>query len=773
MQTRQIQELLTKTFGLTEFRHRQQAIIEAILQGEDTLVVMPTGSGKSLCYQLPALLLEGVTLVISLLIALMKDQVDRLQRRRITATFINSTLPFAQVMRRIDEVRQGRYKLLYIAPERFESAQFMRLLQDIRVSLIAVDEAHCISQWGHDFRPSYLKLKDIIERAGRPPVAALTATATRLVQQDIIDQLRLRKPKIFVTGFDRPNLKFFAIELTKDLKEKELLRILPTIKGSGIVYVATQKAVAEVTTLLKQHGLNAIGYHGGMEKEERERAQTLWLREDVPIIVATNAFGMGIDKPNVRFVLHYNMPGSVEAYYQEAGRAGRDGKTAYCILFHSYHDRRIQEFFIENSYPPEAQLRELYHFLFSLGRREIYLTYREIGEHVSMNEAAVASAIKLFERYHILKRMNQQALTYQVFLQIPPEEAKKAIRRSELQQKLFDWLQRHDGERILLEATLRALAITQEQFSRTMAQLVNKGLVTYIPPFRGRGLLLTSELVRWEKVPIDFEAYEKNRKRQFQRLDDMQAYAGSQQCRRAFLLNYFGETYRHKTCHACDICLDWTSPTVEQYDRRHQNDHFATILRCIDSMDIQYGVETYVDLLRGQFTDRTQRGNLTESPFFGTLASLSADSLRRMIYKLIQRKWLSRSTDTYPVLSLTPEGREYLIGKQIPMSMDTGTRPAERSTDPAAQEDLIPYPDLYERLRDLRGRLAYEADLPAYAIFTDRSLQELVLKLPRSQKELEQIYGFGAKKVKKYGKPILSLIRYFLRLNPEINRQRR
>src|SRR6266550_355292 len=311
-------------FGFDEFREGQREVIAALLEGKDAVVVMPTGSGKSLCYQLPAMMLSGATLVVSPLIALMKDQVDALRARDLPATFINSSITPAEQHARIDALSRREFKLVYVSPERFRSGRFVEALQRAGISLCAVYEAQCISTWGHDFRPDYLKLKASIKALGSVQTLALTATATPYVRSDIIQQLGLVKPPTFVSGFDRPNL---SIEVIHTEKEREKIahikRLALTHKGSGIIYASTRKAVEQVAAKLQEQGLGVAAYHAGMGDAVRIRAQEDFMSGRAQMIVATNAFGMGIDKPDIRFVAHYQMPGSIEAYYQEIGRAGR------------------------------------------------------------------------------------------------------------------------------------------------------------------------------------------------------------------------------------------------------------------------------------------------------------------------------------------------------------------------------------------------------------------------------------------------------------------
>ncbi|HDK7155501.1 TPA: DNA helicase RecQ [Clostridium botulinum] len=351
--------LLKKHFGYNEFRKAQEKVIESILKKEDTVAIMPTGAGKSICYQIPALIFEGVTVVISPLISLMKDQVDSLKEVGIEATYINSSLNNLEIEERIFNAREGLYKLIYIAPERLESDSFVRSLNNLNIALVAVDEAHCVSQWGHDFRPSYTKISNFIRKLSkRPIVTAFTATATETVRHDILNSLELQNPKVFVTGFDRENLSFSVIK--GEDKEKFIFDYLENNIGKvGIIYTSTRKEAESLYNKINKKGYKVGVYHAGLNDEERKRTQEDFSFDNIEIIVATNAFGMGIDKSNVRFVIHHNIPKNMEAYYQEAGRAGRDGEESECILLFSPNDIRLQKYFIDESFlSPERKNNE-------------------------------------------------------------------------------------------------------------------------------------------------------------------------------------------------------------------------------------------------------------------------------------------------------------------------------------------------------------------------------------------------------------------------------
>jgi ATP-dependent DNA helicase RecQ len=557
---------LKNFFGFDDFREGQREVVESVLEGHDTVVVMPTGGGKSLCYQLPALMKGGVTVVVSPLIALMKDQVDALHARGLPATFINSSLDFEEQKERIAGVRAGRFKLLYVAPERFRSTHFVETLQRAEIALFAVDEAHCISQWGHDFRPDYLRLQSFREKIGRPQTIALTATATPYVRADIIEQLNLGDPRAFVSGFDRPNLSIGVVHTEREREKFARIRQLASeyADQSGIVYTSTRKSVEQITQKLKEARLSVVAYHAGMTDDERVRAQEDFMSGRTQIIVATNAFGMGIDKPDIRFVVHFHLPGSIEAYYQEIGRAGRDRLPSVCLLLFNYADKRTQDYFIEGSYPPPELIAKVYEALVGTGEQRIELSTKEIAARAAVrNEMAVQSALITLEKAGHIERGGAGENRANVRLLMPAHLAREAVaarKSTQMKQALYGLLGGYEvDDRSETEVDLNdvsaTLGLELPALRRVLNQLAESGVITYKPARRTRGVMMLDDPPA-TRLRIRPEELARRAALEQRKLREMISFCYTERCYRAFILDYFGDrSHGSKNCGKCGNCL--------------------------------------------------------------------------------------------------------------------------------------------------------------------------------------------------------------------------
>jgi ATP-dependent DNA helicase RecQ len=561
-------------WGYESFRPGQKEVIEAVLDGRDVLGVLPTGGGKSLCYQVPALLADGCVLVISPLIALMQDQVEGLRAQGVEATFINSTIPTYEVEQRWTDAEHGRYDLLYLAPERLTTDVFQARAERLDVSLLAVDEAHCVSEWGHHFRPDYLEIPEARMLVGEPPTIAVTATATPAVREDIVDLLDMPEAEEVVRGFDRPEIVWSVFRTEK--KWDRLKAVVEGVEGTGIVYTATRRGVKRWTKRLRSENVAAAGYHGGMDAADREARQQAWVDDELRVMVATNAFGMGIDKPDVRFVVHVDVPSSLEAYYQEAGRAGRDGERAYAVLLFREPDAETQESLIEASHPTAEEVRTVYDAVCNVGQVPIgsepdgplVVNRDAVLKITGYSRGKVRTAVDLLDRQGAWRRLPHR----KNFGLIRFRKGTDAIRRyaNQLENRALarfirtllrivhaeafsEWWQ------FDLRTATRRVGLSRERLSRGLEYLGERGLLQWQPP--GAALQVELAFPRASKLPVDDQAVQSARQRAEKRLESMLRYARGVACRRRFLLTYFGEASSEQ-CGACDVCLDRHAPTV-------------------------------------------------------------------------------------------------------------------------------------------------------------------------------------------------------------------
>jgi ATP-dependent DNA helicase RecQ len=761
-------DFLEKSFGYRDFRPGQEAILEAVFSGEDTLAVMPTGAGKSICYQVPALILPGTCLVISPLIALMKDQVDSLRVMDLPAVAIHSLMSLGEQEEVLQKIASGAYKLVYAAPERLRHGPFISALGKQAVSFVAVDEAHCISEWGHDFRPDYLRIGKALDSLGRPQTIALTATATERVREDIIRQLRLRSPRKFITGFDRKNLTFDVAQVKGPAEKFSVLAgCLKGLRGGALVYAGTRKSVEELVGRLRREGLDAAGYHAGMEEDERNRIQEAFLEGRTDLVVATNAFGMGIDRSDIRLVVHHQLPGTVESYYQECGRAGRDGKPARCLLLFSAADRRLQEFFIESSYPPREVVLGIYESLLEQKEDPLWLTYREIGalRHPAVPEAAVGSALRILEDAGAVHRLNRYENRAELYLRRAPSSIlESAPRKTSAKSEFLKELARHytgeelvEGIQFVPEEMMDKTRLSRETFRRVMSELEEHGEGAYIPPFRGRGLRLQLRVPPGE-LTIDFEKLRLRKAHELEKLNQVMAYGTLTRCRRAFLLEYFGEYSGGGNCGGCDVCR---SRGVQPVVLQEQGEPLLAVkvLSGVARLRGRFGREIAVKMLTGSQDKTMEEFSLDRLSTFGLLSGYSRARVGKWLEELLARGFIKEEQATkegksHPALFLTPRGEEAMKKREaVPLSLpvsgkDGPEEPPERDFDS----------ELFEDFRKLRQALARKEGLPPYCIFQDRTLREMAGRRPGSAREMLSIVGVGEVTLRKYGHFFLELI---------------
>ncbi|MDR1722009.1 MAG: RecQ family ATP-dependent DNA helicase [Methanobrevibacter sp.] len=695
-----IKESLKKYFGFNEFRPGQEELIQDILSGQDVLGVMPTGSGKSICYQLPGLIFDGISIIISPLISLMKDQVHLLHQDGINAVFINSSMSYEDYHEALTEIANGEHKIIYIAPERLNSNNFLEAISENKINMVAVDEAHCISQWGHDFRPSYLKIKDFVSNLNpRPVLAAFTATATNNVKNDIIKQIELKNPQVVTTGYDRKNL-YYEVRKSSN-KFDDLMKILENQRGdSGIVYCTTRKTVEQTWKKLIQLGYRASFYHGGLSPKRRNENQERFITDELPIMVATNAFGMGIDKSNVNFVIHYNMPKDLESYYQEAGRAGRDGTPGNCILLYSPQDTIINKFLIEKT-----------------------------TEEETSNPVLQTKLIN--KKYDLLNKMEAYCMTRACYrkyiLDYFGDKSKDSCDNCYNCSGDFETIDITQEASITIQ-TLKDLRNLNKRFGKTTIVDILKGSNTKnIKKFSLNHLNTFGKLADKSKTEIkniiDFlitENYIKTIGKKFPVL-----ILGK---------NYISILNQRKTIEMKVGTRDLDENQLEREPIK---------------------VSKTGSQIRDELSRYKQSNKLTSSNTPKTKISNTSSKNNYKNYGQDTNKNRTKSK------SKSKSNRQ-IKSKSISKSKSNSKIKNKTESKTNSKSKSIGNEDLFNELRKIRLDISKEERVPAYIIFHDSTLQDMANKKPQSKSEFLEVSGVGKVKLEKYGDRFINTIKSYL-----------
>ncbi len=573
-------DILKEKWGYDAFRPLQEEIIQSVLDGKDTLALLPTGGGKSICFQVPALAKEGICIVVSPLIALMKDQVDNLKKRGIKAIAIYSGMRYADIDRALDNCIYGNTKFLYLSPERLITDLARARIAQMKVNLIAVDEAHCVSQWGYDFRPPYLEIANIRELHPKVPVLALTATATPKVIIDIQEKLNFPTPNLFQVSFERKNLAYVVLKEAN--KYQKLLEIVRNVKGTGIIYTRSRKNTKEVAEYLRRNNIRADFYHAGLNQAQRTLKQEAWMNNQTRIMVCTNAFGMGIDKPEVRSVIHLELPDSLEAYFQEAGRAGRDEQKAFCVLLYEEKDGEKLRLNYENAFPPMKMIRQVYR---ALGSYFQLAVGAGVGRSFDFDIGAFIQRynLKAIPTYNSLKVLSQAGwlvLTEAIFRRssVKIKVNREVLYDYQLKQpkmdKVIKWILRLYPASLNNYTAFQESKITnkvgcsKQELTKVLQKLVQDQIIDYEPQKDKPQLIYLKERVDADNLAIDMALYNFRKKRYLENVKSAIAYAATPRCRSRQLLKYFGEIDA-PLCGVCDVCLGRTQSDVDEqaYER--------------------------------------------------------------------------------------------------------------------------------------------------------------------------------------------------------------
>ena len=750
-------EILQEFFGYESFRSGQIEIIEAIIKYENVLTVLPTGAGKSICYQIPALLSDNFSIVISPLIALMKDQVDALNKKKEVAAFINSTMSYVEIEQVFKKTALGSIKLLYLAPEKIDNLKFAERIKALKPANLFIDEAHCISEWGHNFRPSYLKIKDFINHINVKNVSAFTATATPEVREDIILQLGFKEPKIFVRGFERENLNLRVLQIKN--KKKKCAELIKEIETPAIIYTSSRKQAEEVAEYLNMNGLKCNYYHAGLTAPERRRVQEDFLDGTNEIIAATNAFGMGIDKANIKLIIHYNTPGSIESYYQEIGRAGRDGKESFCYLLHHESDLAIQNFFISNSHPNKDLIQKIYKAICDFNRiavgstsdKELIVDKDYISKYVGaeVSQGLLHSTLKYLENSGYIRRVSEYEKKDSIQVLFSKDKLKEFTKTSsydELKEVLI-LLLREFGSTIFsssakfsVASLSNNLSIPEKSLLEYLNVLDSMGLVSFQPAISKETIILTTPRVSQENLVLNYKLINESYLNSQRKLDKMVDLVYTNECRFKFILNYFGETLEDYKCGKCDNCTSFGK--IKDSTTAYLSE---IIIESLEEANEEIPENFVIKILKG---DKVKE-SASLFRHFGSCKKFSPAEIKRVLTELISKGKVIKSKRNFVSL---PKKEKNAIENR-------------KAKDQESTKNQYYYDDLYifNSLREVRKKVAERFMQSGYLICPDNILKEVARLKPKNKSELLSINGFNNRMFNKIGNDFLQVIENFQR----------
>jgi len=758
-------QALKKYFAYDGFLRGQSEIIESILQGNQVIAILPTGAGKSLCYQLPALISENFSIVISPLIALMKDQVDNLNKTNEVAAFINSTMSFSETEEVFQKIAFGKIKLLYLAPERLDNKKFADRIKVLKPNFLFVDEAHCISEWGHNFRPSYTKLREFIEYCSIKKVSAFTATATPEVVRDIKDQLNFKEPEIFVKGFERENLHLNVLLNAK--KNSKVLELLSGINGSTIIYTSSRKKAEEVSQFLTAKGINCSYYHAGLSAIERRRVQEEFINDGIRVICATNAFGMGIDKKDIRLIIHYNMPGSIENYYQEIGRAGRDNEQSNVYLLYDDKDLHIQNYFISNSHPTKDLIQKIYAAIndfnqVAVGNKpenELIIDSEYISKYTNsiISRGLLHSSLKFLENAGYLKQVSEFEKKDTIQFLMSKDNLEQFVKRTsndELKNILLLLLREIGSElfrghkQISVNIISNLLGISEESLAESLSILDNLGIISYRPSIEKETVLLIVPRLEKERLQLNYKKINEAYLNSKQKLDKMIDFVFTNECRFKYILNYFGEKADGYKCGKCDNCS-----TTRQISDSAIEYISEMILKTLAESGKQFPEASVIKIIRGE----REKESFEKFESFGAASNYGNNEIKIVIQNLISKKLIIRSPGGNKFLELTKEGLRQ-TEELIPVSPITNNYEADLG--------------LFHALREVRKNASQKFIQTQHLICPDKVLRLIAKEKPKNKTALVSIEGFNNRMMNKVGDEFLEVINSYSVLSEQSGNNR-